>query len=146
MSPPAPPYRRSKPLGVRDGLLLAEAVLGLAIGALALSFLPFRQVIARAGHVRSARAQADVRRLRWAVDAAARRVPWGALCFARALALRAMLRRRGVASVLHYGIGRENAEALKAHVWLSVDGEVVIGGEAASRYACVGSFPENGGA
>jgi hypothetical protein len=66
-------------------------------------------------------------------------VPWKAVCFQNALAMQSMLRRRGVASVLHYGIGRE--DGLKAHVWLSVGGEIVIGGDEAPRFVEVAAFP-----
>jgi len=55
-----------------------------------------------------------------------------------AVALRIMLARRGIGSTLHYGLSRDGG--LKAHVWLSVGGTVVIGGAEASDYAEVGTF------
>jgi hypothetical protein len=61
------------------------------------------------------------------------------LCFESALALRAMLARRGVGATLHYGIARE--EGLKAHVWLSIGDDVVIGAEEASGFVEVAAFP-----
>ncbi|TFI57220.1 lasso peptide biosynthesis B2 protein [Sphingomonas parva] len=143
MGPSAPSVRRRQPIGWRGLLLLGEAVVAVALASLSVRLLPFRRVVAdRAPRPVRAAATIDLRRLRWAVDAAARRVPWRAVCFQRAVALRAMLRRRGIASVLHYGIAHEGPDRLKAHVWLSVAGQVVIGGEAAARFACVGSFPD----
>jgi hypothetical protein len=52
-----------------------------------------------------------------------------------------MLRRRGIASVLHYGIAQGNDRGLRAHVWISADGRVVLGGAEAAEFTCVASFP-----
>jgi hypothetical protein len=75
------------------------------------------------------------------VGACADRVPWKAVCFQRGLALHWMLRRRGIASVLHYGIAQGNDRGLRAHVWISADGRVVLGGAEAAEFTCVASFP-----
>ena len=136
--------RPGRPIGWRQGRLLAEAGLALAVASARLRLLPFKHIVS--GGDRPGRARVDpaeLASLRWAVEAMARRVPWRALCFERALALRALLRRRGIASVLHYGISNDadSDGTLIAHVWLSVAGEVVIGGEAAARVARVASFP-----
>jgi hypothetical protein len=132
---------RRKPLGLQDYALLAEALATLVAASLAIRLLPFRRVAAFASRPPRRRSARDVdpARLRWAVRAWCRRVPWKALCFQGALALQMLLRRRGRASVLHYGIGRE--DGLKAHVWLSVDGEIVIGGDEVPRFVEVAAFP-----
>lgn len=141
MSPTATslPARRSRALANR--LLVLEAAVILLPAALAVRFRPFARVVAARKTVPAPDRSVDPHRLAWAVGIARRKVPWRAMCFESALCLRAMLRRRGVASTLHYGIGSEDAGALKAHVWLSVDGEVLIGGENAAQFACVASFP-----
>ena len=82
----------------------------------------------------------DCGRLRWAIWAVARRLPLRTKCIEMAVCLHAMLRRRGIASTLHYGIRRDDVGNLGAHVWLSIDGQVVIGGEAAPDFACVATF------
>jgi hypothetical protein len=139
-----PPRRRKLALG--DYALLGETLATLAMASLAIKFVPFRKLTEAVSRPpRRQRSPAvDLRRLRWAVGAWRRRVPWKAVCFQSALCLQAMLRRRGVPSVMHYGIAKEEDEALKAHVWLSVDGEIVIGGEEAPRFACVATFPSSG--
>ena len=129
--------------GFKDCALAAEASLGLATAAMALQFQPFDKVMAApAGPMRKQEvSDRAVRRLIWAVQATSRRMPFRAKCFESALCLRMMLHRRGIQSTLHYGI-RQNAESeLKAHVWLSVDGKTLIGGEVADQFACVASFP-----
>lgn len=122
--------------------LHAETIASLVAASLAIRLLPFRRVVA-APRLRAKRGEgrsAAVVSARAAVRAWCRRVPWRALCFESAVTLRAMLARRGIASTLHYGIARDEAE-LKGHVWLSVEGEIVIGGTEAPRFAEVAAFP-----
>jgi hypothetical protein len=81
------------------------------------------------------------RRIRWAVSACARRVPWRAKCFEQGLAAQLMLRRRGTCSVLYYGAASGDERGLSAHVWVR-DGDLdIIGGEIASDYAVLATFP-----
>jgi len=82
-----------------------------------------------------------VRGIRWAIIAAAARLPWRTVCFQRGLAAQLMLRRRGIPSVLYYGAAQDDRRGLYAHVWVR-DGDVdVIGGEIASHYAILATFP-----
>ena len=131
--------------GPADYVLLGEAVAALARASVAIRLLPFKRVAAAAARETGAVSAADpaaVREACWAVEAAARRVPWRTVCFQKGLALHWMLRRRGVASVLHYGVGKAlEGDDIAAHVWVSVGGEIVIGGEEAPRFACVATFP-----
>lgn len=122
--------------------LLGEALVELTAASLKVRFMPFRRITsaitcrAISAHAR----KVDVERLQWAIQAGARRLPLRTKCIETALALQAMLRRRGVASVLHYGIRTDEGGTLAAHVWLTIDGEFVIGGECAPKFACVASF------
>lgn len=136
---------RLRRLASADGLLLAEALGALAIASLAIRLLPFRRVAAAAARGEAGGGTGDARaiaRVRWAVEAWGRRVPWRAVCFQRGLAVHWMLRRRGIASLLHYGVGRVESERLAAHVWVSVGGRDVIGGEEAPKFACLATFPD----
>lgn len=128
------PGRRLAPRRIALHLEALAAVIG---ASLAIRMLPFPRIVAaRAAPGRAG--DADIALLRPVVRAWCRRVPWRALCFESALALRTMLRRRGVDAVLHYGMAQD--EDLRAHVWLSVGGETVIGGEA-EGYKEVAQFP-----
>jgi hypothetical protein len=130
-----------------DWLLLAEALPTLAWASVAIALLPFRRVAATASRHRPAdgpAGPATPRKIVWAVNAWGRRVPWRAVCFQRGLAAHRMLRRRGYPSILHYGVGQEEAKGLAAHVWVSVDGLTVIGGEEAPKFTCLASFPAEG--
>jgi hypothetical protein len=143
MSAPSPLPRRRRTYW-SELPLLAEALASLAIASLMIRLLPFRRVMRWAAPRLRGRPpadrQAEMRRLRWAVTAWSQRVPWRAVCFQRGLALHAMLRRRGIASVLHYGV-RQDADGVKAHVWLTLDGAEILGGEEARGFAELASWP-----
>lgn len=128
---------------IANRLLVAEAIWELWRGWLAIKRRPFPQIVAadRAALSSASSGSADPRRLARSVEIARRKVPWRAKCFESALALRAMLRRRGINCVLHYGIGRGQAASLRAHVWLSVNDEVLIGGAEAAEFVEVADFP-----
>ncbi len=130
----------------RDRVMLVEALLLLSVASLAIGLLPFRNVVSVGSAASDAGAGPSaqpglVRKCRWAVTAWANRVPWRAVCFQRGLALHWMLRRRGVPSLLHYGVGRSEDGELRAHVWVSVTGEIVLGGEVADQFACLATYP-----
>src|SRR5262245_55324563 len=133
----------------RDRLLLVEATLWLAVAGLGSAVLPFRQIgrvaarpIRRPELPQQAR-QKEVKRIRWAIVATARRVPWRAMCFQQGLAAQLMLRRRGVPSVLYYGAAPDERSGLSAHVWVREGSVDVIGGEIASRFAVLATFPSD---
>jgi hypothetical protein len=133
-------------LSTDDRLLLLEATLWLGVAGTAIAVLPFRHLGRLAScPVRLAvppqqTRQMEVKRVRWAIITAARRIPWLAMCFQQGLAAQFMLRRRGIPSVLYYGAASDR-RGLSAHVWVR-DGSVdVLGGELASGFALLTTFP-----
>lgn len=149
MTPPALPHARTRPLTLRHGVLIAEALMMLGGASVMIAVLPFRRVAALSG-ARLARGgpvdddigldEAGIDRVGQAVRGWARRVPWRAVCFQQGLAVHLMLRRRGVASLLHYGVATDEARKLGAHVWVSVAGRTIVGAEEAPRFACLATF------
>ena len=141
----ATPLRRRARLGAGDLLLLAEGLATLVGASLAIRLMPFRRLAAAAsrGDASPAAAPDDarMRKLRWAVEAWGRRVPWRSVCFQRGLAFHVMLRRRGIDSRLHYGVSPSGEAGLSAHVWISVSGRIWLGGEEAPRFALLATFP-----
>jgi hypothetical protein len=134
-------------LPLQDVLLLLEATLVMTVAGIAVAVLPFRHL----GLIASCPVRGPeptdqarviiVRRIRWAIVTATRRVPWRAWCFQQGLAAQLMLRRRGIPSVLFYGAGPNDQSGLSAHVWVC-DGDVdVIGADIAYRFAVLATFP-----
>lgn len=138
--------RRIAHTSTREWLALVEASVALSAASLAIRSLPFKSLAraaSRAGpkRARAAHDEASVARLVWAVRASAARLPWRNLCFQRGLALHAMLRRRGLPSRLHYGVGRLPDRPLSAHVWVSLDDTVIEGQDGIAGHACLATFP-----
>jgi hypothetical protein len=136
---------RARRLGSRDGARVVEAIACLALARVAVIALPFRVLAPRLGmrHAETPAApcgDSASRRVAWAVAAAARRAPWRAECLEQAIAGKAMLRRRGIASTLYLGLTRDPAAA--AHAWLRVGDLNVTGGADVARYAVVASFAD----
>lgn len=118
----------------------------MSAASLAIRLLPFRKVVSAAtrGAERdegSAASQDEIARIRWAVEACARRLPWKVVCFQKGVAMQTLLRRRGIATSLHYGVAQDQERGLSAHVWVTHGGEAIIGGDRAPEYTCLATFP-----
>jgi Transglutaminase-like superfamily len=86
----------------------------------------------------SGNAPADVRRTRWAVEAAARHLPVSLPCLPQALAAAWMLQSRGHAPSLLYGVAPHGFEA---HAWVELEGMPVVGHRAAAGFTVLARFP-----
>jgi Transglutaminase-like superfamily len=135
-------------------VLLIEAACWLLAARLALRLVPFPRLASRLGTlvppgdqralraaVRGAPDQVRLaREIGWAVTAAARHVPFKAVCLPQALAARIMLRRRGVLSVMHFGAGKGRGKPIAAHAWLDAAGIAVTGYPQALAFAEIACF------
>lgn len=144
--------RRLSRCDAATGALLLEAALCLALARVGLRCAPFPYLSRRLGAFVSpqeakarAKPPADPERearlaeqIGWAVRSAARNLPFETVCLPQAIAARIMLARRGVASVLHFGVAKGKKKPFDAHAWLDAAGVEVIGYPAAafSEIAC----------
>lgn len=133
--------RRLGQVDPRDHALLVEATLRLLVARIAIATMPFPRVARRMGGFippAAARAKANAappsaadlvvaRKIGWAVTRAARHIPFEAVCLPQAMAGHAMLRRRGIFGIIHFGTKRGTAVTLDAHAWLDA-GEVEVTG------------------
>ena len=133
-----------------DRLLVVEAMTMLILASVAIAVLPFRSV-GRLAAVRTGQTEPApedrarvINRVRWAIIACARRMPWRAMCFEQGFAAQRMLRRRGIASVLYFGASPDDRKGLAAHVWVRDGDTDVVGGETASQFAVLATFPPRG--
>jgi hypothetical protein len=129
-------------LGRERRRLLLHASLVLTAASAAVALLPFRRAI-RFGSVKLGKgSEVETDLCVWAVEAAARRLPWRTMCIEQGLAAQRILRAAGVDAVLHYGARHGAGEGrLEAHVWVTVDGRAVIGKAEAQAFALIASFP-----
>jgi hypothetical protein len=144
-------WSRWRTLSFAQKRLLLEAFATLLAARVSLALLPVRWIfrwLERPLRHPAAAGQRDastagrpgvVERIRWAVLTVARYGPLSFVCFPQALAAHAMLRRRGVGSVMHYGVRRSADRQMRAHTWLEVDNRMLLGGESALLYAPIHS-------
>lgn len=134
-------WRRLTETSPARARLIAEAAAALASAWLRIRLHSFRGTIAFGQPARGGAASADPVEIASAVRSAAAKLPWRLVCFPQGLAAQRMLRRRGYDARLHYGIGKSEEDRLQAHVWVSLDGRTLIGGEEAPRFREVASYP-----
>ena len=146
--------RRFGQIGGRRRGLLIEAAVWLLLARIALLAIPFPTLARRLGafvpptdeRVTLATRGASTRdaqlaeEIGWATVRAARHVPFKAVCLPQAMAARIMLRRRGVASVLHFGAAKGRDKPIDAHAWLDAAGVEVTGYPAARQFAEIACF------
>lgn len=122
--------------------LVLRAAMVLSAASAAVALLPFRQAIRFGSVPLGARSGVAPEACVAAVEASARRLPWRTMCIEKGLATQRLLRRGGADARLHYGARHDPATGkLEAHVWVSIDGIIVIGGEEARGFAKVATYP-----
>jgi hypothetical protein len=123
----------------RDWALPFETLLWLVIARWHLRATSFNRIIASLSRVPETPAGIDVAAVRRAlrvgrmVTRLARMMPFNARCLVQAIATHAMLFRRGLPTVVHFGV--EQGKALRtvpgefaAHAWVTLAGQPVVGG------------------
>ena len=148
------PLRRFAQVDHGRRLLAVEAIVCLLAARLALTLIPFPRLAGWLGTFvppsdpRAARTTANpppqemalAREIGWAVTRTARYVPFRAVCLPQAMAAQFMLRRRGVASVMHFGAGKGTDRPLDAHAWLDAAGVEVTGYPVSPHLAEIACF------
>jgi transglutaminase superfamily protein len=139
-----PPIRFTRLQGPERWALVEAAALCLLAGVL-LKALTFRRLAPRLGRhlavsstVPDRSRSREVARIRWAVGAAARHLPWRPVCLPQAITAQWMLRRRGIPSTLY--LGADPAHGYDAHAWVRAGATIVAGGPREARFAIVASF------
>ena len=120
--------------------LVIEASASMLAARLIL-LLPFRRVAKRLGEFvppadprvaqRAAATTpgqaATARAVGWAGRSAAPFMPFRSVCLQQAMAAQGMLRRRGIACVMHFGASPNDRRAIDGHAWLDAAGVKVTG-------------------
>ena len=128
-------FRSLKP-DERRLLLRTFFLVGFVRAALyMLSFVRLKDYLARRAAHHPIRQNIQIAQLVWAVRTTAAYIP-GASCLTQALAAKYQLQRSGLCARIHIGVAKENGQFL-AHGSLECEGETVLGGGVATRYACL---------
>lgn len=65
---------------------------------------------------------------------------WESECLVKAIAGMKMLKRRGIASTIYFGIAKDESGKMTAHAWLRSGSYYVTGTEGMERFTVVGKF------
>jgi hypothetical protein len=140
-------FRKLRSLSRPDATLLVEATAFLALARVRSLRAPFRDLAAALGRLDAeapgelpAGQEALARRVGWAVQAMARRIPWNGLCLTQALAAGWMLRRRAVPFTLYLGTRPDPGGKPVFHAWLRSGACRVTGGGGCERYQVLARF------
>ena len=120
---------------------LVETFAALAVAWVLVFVVPFRQTTVWLGGMTAPTQQrtTDTRNIQQArfiarrVARLARYVPWRTTCLVQAIAGRLLLRRRGIAATIRFGVAHGEA-GLSAHAWLIVGDQILLGGAVASDF------------
>ena len=146
--------RSARQVGWRRRGLIVEAAAWLLLARLALLLAPFPVIARRLGAfvppadprvaevaAPTTQGQAQLaKEISWAVTRGAAHVPFKAVCLPQAMAARIMLKRRGVASAMHFGAAKGKEKALDAHAWLDAAGVKVTGYPVGPQFAEIACF------
>ena len=141
-------------VGLRQQALVAEAIAAMLRARIVVLLRPFPKVSKRFGEfvppsdprvtahgVGATPEQAQIARdVGWAVAAAAPFMPFRSVCLQQAMAAHAMLRRRGIPCVMHFGAGKGDEKPIDAHAWLDAAGVKVTGYPVSPGMAELGCF------
>jgi hypothetical protein len=140
-------WRRYRALAPARRALLREALAALFAARAALACLPFRRIAAwlgtlgaESGTELTAEHEAAVEDVAWSVQAMAHRVPWDSRCLAQALAAYRLLKRRGIAATVYFGVKRDPAVPFSAHAWVRCGGRIVTGAAGVEAYTVLMQF------
>jgi len=127
-----------------DRRVAVEAAALLLLAWCGLRVLPFARLVGTVGGAGAkgpALSREKVLQIRWAVEAAARTMPLPLTCLPQALAACWMLRARGAAPRMHYGVASRGDGNFEAHAWVELDGAPVIGHRNAHEFTLLTTFP-----
>jgi hypothetical protein len=135
-------FSRLRQLSSERRRLLWRATILLSVTSALVALLPFRIAIRFGCVPLGVKAQYSVDDVLWAVETAARRLPWRIVCIEKGLVTQRMLRSVGFDAILRYGARHHpDSRKLEAHVWVTVDSRAVMGGQEAPAFALVATYP-----
>ena len=146
-----PAIERFLELSKADRLRALEAFLFLGLARVAVLAVPFR-VLARglgqpsSGHGQAAPNEAvasgtvELARLTERVSC---HTPWKSNCLAKAIAVKLMLRRRGIGITMYFGMAKDEKGEFGAHAWTCSGGTILTGGPEIGHYAVLAAFADD---
>ena len=147
------PEPRTEPGSWRTLVIVAAiaaplfAVLWLGIARLGILIFPFRLIAPLLGkHMAESPQSVEpthrnlLEQVSWTVQTAGRHMPWKSECLVQAMAVKGMLKLRGIPSTIYLGLAKDENQNLKAHAWLRSGNMVVVGTPGIEQFSVVSTF------
>jgi hypothetical protein len=139
---------RLRRLSIKRLGLIVEAAFLLLLARLAIKLIPFQHLIryfnrhTKQFEVIGPERDQLRREVSWAIDRTAAFLPGKTVCFPRGIAAQAMLRSRGVGSLLYYGAATLPDIGLTSHVWVQDGVNGVVGHKESNDFIILARYPE----
>lgn len=129
-----------------DFSMFVEAWCLLALARVMLVLMPFKKILPFIKYKNQQKSSTDnvietLQRIQLSITRASIRSPWRTKCFEQALAAKMMTRRRGIDTVVYFGVKKEvDGKNLEAHAWIKCGDFIVTGWQQLNTYTVVGKF------
>jgi hypothetical protein len=124
--------------------LFAEAWTLLAVARVILLTVPFKTIASKLKDKEDRKyrlaGDAELKMISDAIIRAGSRSPWRTKCFEKALAGKMMLRRRGIASTIFFGVRKDEQQKMQAHAWIKCADLIITGGRSIDQYTLLANF------
>jgi len=82
----------------------------------------------------------DIKKIAAAIKTMSSHTFWKSNCLTQALTARFMLNRRGIKSVVYFGVVADEKDFLKAHAWVESNGMIVTGKKGMDSFKVIKKF------
>ena len=127
------PFFPRRRLHASEFLLIPEAFFNLTVSWINVNFRPSKSYLlppdSSAFRPVSKEKKEKSFEIAAVVNGLSTRTVWRSTCLIKALATHKMLQKRDIEHKLHFGVTQSAENKLEAHAWLSVENEVIVGGE-----------------
>lgn len=136
---------------LRLALLLAESLFEVCLARFKVAFVPFRvykQGLGQHMHTspqqQSQQANGVAKQIKWAIAKSVRYLPFHSSCMVQAMAAKAMLKKRALATTFYIGVANDQTRQGKLnHAWLRSGALIVTGYQKdLDSYAIIGTYAE----
>lgn len=79
-----------------------------------------------------------------AVEIVSRYTPWESKCMVQAITAKVLVRKRGIANTMYFGVRKNKKNGLVAHAWLRVGPAIITGNCSVEEFKVVSLFGDYG--
>lgn len=108
-------------------------------------FMPFKKIASKIGTLQKETpieeiTSSDLEIVWRSIHRAIRFTLYKSVCYDQALAAKIMLKRRGLAATLYFGLAKDERDTMIAHAWVRCGNKIVTGKAGMERFTVVACF------